>query len=200
MNIDQDDEHDDEHNHGNGYSPAVEEIDLFGAAIALCQVAQRAKTVEGALKRLRKVGRDILAAERRRDALIAEVEQTKTALAEREAAVVAGEVALDERRDKFEASVAEAHDQLRRFHNSLAEEDRRIRYRILSSANLLHGYNAQLQDLPSWDTIGRMVPGLPPDLPAAPAVEVISENVREDWSGNVFVPGSSLTRTMRGAA
>jgi len=36
---------------------------------------------------------------------------------------------------------------------------------------------------------------LPDDLPAAPPAEV-SENVSEDWTGNVFTPGSTLTRSI----
>jgi hypothetical protein len=69
----------------------------------------------------------------------------------------------------------------------------------MASADLLHGFNAQLQSLPSWQQIKQMVPDLPADLPAAPVAEIISENVREDWSGNIFSP-STLTRTVRGAA
>jgi hypothetical protein len=66
---------------------------------------------------------------------------------------------------------------------------------------MLHGFNEQLQDLPSWQQIKQMVPGLPDDLPAASPAEIISqENVREDWSGNVFVPGSTVTRTINKVA
>jgi hypothetical protein len=60
----------------------------------------------------------------------------------------------------------------------------------------LAGWNPTLQDLPTWDQLRRQIVDLPADLPAAPPVEVVSENMREDWSGNVFVPGSSLTRSI----
>jgi hypothetical protein len=40
-----------------------------------------------------------------------------------------------------------------------------------------------------------MVAGLPDDLPA-PAAEVVSENVRQDWTGHNFISGSTLTRSV----
>jgi hypothetical protein len=63
---------------------------------------------------------------------------------------------------------------------------------------LLHGFNERLQDLPDWPVIKQMIPGLPADLPA-PTAEVVSENVREDWTGHIFTPGSSLTRSINKA-
>jgi hypothetical protein len=192
----------DECDHGNGhdYSPAVEEIDLFGAAIALCQVAQRAKTVEGALKRLRKIGRDILAAERKRDAVIAETERKQSALAERAAELDERERAITKREDEFQSSIEDARDNLRGYYNRVAEVDRTCRYRIMASADLLSGYNPALQDLPSWDVLKRLVVGLPAD-PPAPAPEVVTQEVTTDWTGHHnFISGSTLTRTVRGTA
>ena len=173
--------------------------DRFGDALALCRIANN-KTVATALKKLRRVNRQIADAEAKVIAVSDQAEQMQAALAEREAQAAEREAEIERRESSFEVSLAEARDHLRAYYDSLADTDRRIRYRILSSADLLHGFNERLQDLPSWQQIKQLVPNLPDDLPAAPPVEVVSENVREDWAGSVFTPGSSLTRTVRGAA
>jgi hypothetical protein len=186
----------------------VEEIDLFGAAIALCQVAQRAKTVEAALKKLRKIGRDTLVAEQKLAAVTAQVEQRHAALTERESAIAAREAALDARAAAFESQAGDVRDELRGYYNSVAEEDRRIRYRILSSADLLHGYNARLQDLPSWETIRQLVVGLPPDPPpperdvSHPRIDALSDTFSDpsaDRHGNIFLGTLSRDVSHRGA-
>jgi hypothetical protein len=169
-------------------------------ALELCRIASNPKTIASAVKRLRRLDRQYSETEAKCAALAAQAQQTATALEERAAELAAREAALDARETAFAVSIAEARDNLRQYHDSLAQEDRRVRYRILSHADLLHGYNSRLQDLPDWPAIKQMIPGLPADLPAAPAAEVITSEVREDWAGNVFVPGSSLTRTVRGAA
>jgi hypothetical protein len=174
--------------------------DPFITALELCRISSSPKTIAAALKKLRKLGRDIDAAEQKLAALTAQAEQKQTEFAARVAALDEREAAIIERETAFESSVQEAHDHLRGFHDNIAEADRHIRYRILSSADLLHGYNERLQDLPTWQQIKQMVPGLPDDVPAAPSAEVITSEVTSDWAGNVFVPGSSLTRTVRGAA
>jgi hypothetical protein len=192
MSIDQDDDSIDD-TEANCLMP-----DPFVTALELCRIASSPKTIATALKKLRRLGRDIDAAEQKLAALTAQSEQTEAALVEREAELAARSAEIERRKTEFENLRREAHEHLRGFYDSLAQEDRRIRYRILSSANLLHGYNARLQDLPDWPAIRQMVPDLAADLPA-PSAEVISENVREDWSGNIFSP-STLTRTVRGAA
>jgi hypothetical protein len=201
MNIDDEtDDAADEAGNGHDFGSAMEQIDLFGAAIALCQVAQRAKAVEGALKRLRKIGRDTLVAERKLADIEARAADTAAALAEREAELDRRQAAIERRETELEVSLREAHDSLRQYHDNLAQQDRRIRYRILSSADLLHGYNERLQELPDWPAIKQMIPGLPPDIPATPPAEVVSENVREDWTGqHTFIAGTTLTRTVRSA-
>jgi hypothetical protein len=69
----------------------------------------------------------------------------------------------------------------------------------MSTAGILGEWNPNLQPLPSWQQLRGMIADLPADLPvASPAV--VSKEVQEDWAGSVFVPGSSLTRTIRGAA
>jgi hypothetical protein len=187
-----DDTNTDEHD-GNGYAEPV--MDPFTVALSLCQIAAKPATYAAALKKLRKLGRDIAAAEQKLAALTDQAEQKLAEFAARAVAIDERERAISERESSFEASLREAHDSLRQYHDNLAQEDRRIRYRILSHADLLHGYNSRLQDLPDWQQIKQMVPGLPPDLPATPPAEVVSENVREDWSGNVFAP-STLTRSI----
>jgi hypothetical protein len=171
--------------------------DYFSGAIALAQIANN-KTLEAALKKLRAIDRKFADAQTKLAAVQAQAAELEAALAARAAAADARDRALDARTVEFEASLAEAHAALRASHDNLSDADRRLRYRILTHADLLHGFNEQLQTLPDWQQIKQMIPGLPDDLPAPPA-EVISENVREDWTGSVFVPGSSLTRTVRGA-
>jgi hypothetical protein len=184
---DEDDGNDDG---GNGYAPAM--VDPVAAAIALTDLVDALhkayksaitdKANKARLRAVVKLDQQAANAVTVRDeaqaqaaAIVAKIERDTNALAERERA-------LDEREAKIEASLAEAHAHLRKFYNSIAEEDRRIRYRIMAHANMLHGFNERLQSLPDWDSIRRMVPDLSADLPAPPA-EVVSENVREDWTG-----------------
>jgi hypothetical protein len=201
MNIDHDDEDDGEAGNGHDYSP-VDEIDLFGAAIALCQVAQRAKTIEAALKRLRKIGRDTLVAEQKLAGLEARAADTAAALAEREAELAARASEIERRETELAASIEEARDNLRAYYDRITEVDRHLRWRVLNHADLLHGYNAQLQDLPDWPVIRRMVAGLPPDPPplerdvAHPRIDALSDTFSDpnaDRHGNVFL--GTLTRS-----
>jgi hypothetical protein len=171
--------------------------DPFVLAIGLCQIAANAKAIEPALKRLRRLGRDIEKAEQKLAAVTAQAEQKQTALAEREAAIDERERALDARATEFESSLAEARDNLRGYYNGIAEADRHVRYRIMSSADLLGGYNAQLQDLPSWDVLKRLVVGLPDgpapierDVASHPRIDVFSDTSNDpnaDRHGNVFL-------------
>jgi len=171
--------------------------DPFSLAIELCKVAAKPATYAAAVKKLRKVGRDIAAAEQKLAALTARTEQTEAALAEHEAELAARSAEIERRESLFEASLAEARDHLRAYYDSLAATDRRIRYRILSSADLLHGFNERLQDLPDWPAIKQMIPGLPADLPAAPPAEVTQETVTQDWTGqHTFIAGSTLSRSI----
>jgi hypothetical protein len=67
---------------------------------------------------------------------------------------------------------------------------------------LLHGYNAQLQDLPDWPAIRRLVVGLPDDPPpiereivSSPRINVLSDTFsdpRADRHGAPFL--GELTR------
>src|SRR5262249_28281994 len=161
---------------------------------------ERSKTIAAALKKLRKLGRDIAAAQERLAAVTAEAEAKKAALAEREAAIDARASALDERETAFASSLTDARDELREHHARLEQTNQVLVYRIMSSAGILGEWTPQLQSLPDWQQLRRMVAGLPDDLPAAPFAEVVSQNVREDWSGNVFVPDSTLTRSINKAS
>ena len=171
--------------------------DPFSLAIELCRIAAKPATYAGAVKKLRKIGKDIAAAEQKLAVLTARTEQTEAALAEHEAELAARSAEIERRESLFEASLAEARDHLRAYYDSLAATDRRIRYRILSSADLLHGFNERLQDLPDWPAIKQMIPGLPADLPAAPPAEVTQETVTQDWTGqHTFIAGSTLSRSI----
>jgi hypothetical protein len=176
---------------------------LFTASLGLCQIANN-KTVATALKKLRRVLRQIADSEAKVIAVQDQAEQTAAAPADREAAIAAREVALDARESKFAASLHEARDDLRGYYDSIAEADRQLRYRILSHADLLHGYNAQLQDLPSWDQLRRLVAGLPDDPPplerdvaSRPRIDAfsdVSDDPRADRHGAPFL--GSLTRSV----
>jgi hypothetical protein len=185
--------------------------DPFVLAISLCQVAANAKAIEPALKRLRRLGRDLEKAEKKLAALTAQTEQTNAALDARAAAADERDRALDARATEFESSLQEARDNLAGYYNSIAEADRHIRYRILSHADLLGGYNPALQDLPSWDVLKRLVVGLPDDPPPVerdvasyPRIDVfsdVSDDPNADRHGNTFL--GSLSRSIehkRGAA
>ena len=159
--------------------------DPFALAIGLCQIAANAKAIEPALKRLRKLGRDIAKAEQKLAAVTAQAEQTNVELAARAAA-------LDER----EASSVEAvRDELREHHARLEQTHRQLVHRIMSTAGILGEWNWNLQSPPAWEQLRRMVADLPEDLPA-PRAEVVSQETREDWTGHTVIADSSLTRSI----
>ena len=185
--------------------------DPFVLAIELCRIAANAKTIEPALKRLRRLGRDLEKAEQKLAALTAQAEQKQAALDARAAAADERDRALDARATEFESSLQEARDNLAGYYNSIAEADRHIRYRILSHADLLGGYNPALQDLPSWDVLKRLVVGLPDDPPpiesdvaSHPRIDALSDTFSDphaDRHGNTFL--GTLSRDVshrRGAA
>jgi hypothetical protein len=171
--------------------------DPFVLAIELCRIAASPKTMAAALKKLRKLGRDIDAAEQKLAAVTAKAEQKQTELAAQAAALDARATELDTRATEFESSLQEARDNLRGYYDSIAEADRHVRYRIMGHADLLAGYNPQLQDLPSWPQIRRLVAGLPDDPPPlereAPfhsridAMSDVSDDPNADRHGNVFL-------------
>jgi hypothetical protein len=151
------------------------EMDPFLTAIALCEIAQRAKPISAALKKLRRVGRDIVAAEQKLAAVTAETEQKQAALAEREAAIDERARAQDAREDKFVSQTADVRDELFEHHAHLEQTNRVLIRRIMSTAGILGEWNETLQDLPTWAALRHMVAGLPDDLPApdaAPAVRI----------------------------
>ena len=192
--VDHDDGSDEHDGSDRGYPAAV---DPFLVAIQLCSIATNAKSVAPALKRLRKLGRDIEAAERKLAAVQDRAAQTTAALDQRQAVIEERERALDARIAAFEGELQEAHDSLAAYYNNLADMDRRIRYRIMASADLLAGFNEQLQDLPSWDQLRRLAVGLPADPPplerdvvAHPRVDALSDTFSDpnaDRHGNAFL-------------
>jgi septal ring factor EnvC (AmiA/AmiB activator) len=176
--------------------PAPAPVDRFADALALLTTMRNAKEIEVALKRLRRLERDIAAAEAKLAAVTTKAEQTAAALAEREAASDARAAALDTREAEVEDQIREAHDHLRAYHSEIRQADRSLRYRVLASADLLHGYNPTLQELPDWPEIQRTI-GLSVDPPLAPPADHQEvRNVRHDWAGSVFSPDSTVTRTI----
>jgi hypothetical protein len=117
------------------------------------------------LRAVARLDRRAADAEQKFVAITAQAEQVQAALDARVAALDGERRALDARIAAFEGELQEAHDSLAAYYNNLADMDRRIRHRIMASAGLLAGFNEQLQDLPSWETIRRMVSGLPADPP-----------------------------------
>jgi hypothetical protein len=183
--------------------------DPFALAIGLCQIAANAKAIEPALKRLRKLGRDIAKAEQKLAAVIAQAEQTKAELAARAAAIDERERAVTQREDEFQASLAEARDDLRGYYDNIAEADRHIRYRIMSYADLLSNYHPTLQDLPTWPVIRRLVVGLPDDPPllerdvaSHPRIDASDTffDPHADRHGNAFLGTLSRDVSHKGAA
>jgi hypothetical protein len=202
--IDDSDEHD---GSDHGYSASAADPVLI--ALELCRIASSPKTIATALKRLRKLDRQFADIQAKCAALEARAEQTAAALAERETAIAAREVALDAREAEFAASIEEARDHLRSYYDSIAAADRITRYRILNSASLLSNFNPQLQDLPDWPALRRLVVNLPPDPPplerevAAPRIDAmsdVSDDPNADRHGNVFLGTLSRDVSHKGAA
>jgi hypothetical protein len=192
MNIDQDDEHDD--TAADTGMPAADPVLI---AFTLIDLALNPKAAKAGLKQLVKLNKDIGIAEEKFVNLQNQAAEIETALTQRAAELAAREAAITKREDEHAAAIEEARDHLRQYHNNLAQEDRRIRYRIMASANLLHGFNERLQELPDWPAIKQMIPGLPDDLPVTPPAEVVPREVTTDWTGSHhFIPGSTLTRTV----
>jgi hypothetical protein len=191
-----DDDTDEHDGSDHGYSASA--LDPFTAAIVLIDLALNPKATKAALKKLVKLDKSIGAAEQKLAAVTAQAEETKAALAERAAELHAREAAISEREAAFETSLQEARDNLHAHYNEIAQAHRQLIHRVMASAGILNNWNPDLQEPPSWQQLRRMIVDLPDDLPAAPAAEVVSENVREDWSGNIFSP-STLTRSINKA-
>jgi hypothetical protein len=207
MMDDPDDEADGAAGNGNGY--AAPAVDPFSAALVLIDLALNPKATKVALKKLVQLDKDIGIAEQKLAAVTAQVEQKHAALTERGAELDRREAAITERETEFEASLHEARDNLRGYYNGIAEADRHLRYRILAHADLLHGYNSRLQDLPDWPAIRRLVVGLPDDPPplerdvSHPRIDVFSDTSNDphaDRHGNVFLGSLSRDVSHKGAA
>jgi hypothetical protein len=179
---DDDTDHTDEHD-GSDHGYSASAADPVLVALELCKLANN-KTVAAAIKKLRRLDRQfadaqtkLAAVEAQAAEIVAKMESDAGALAERERAIT-------RREDEFEGSLNEARDNLAKYYNNLADMDRRIRYRIMASADLLAGFNEQLQDLPSWDQLRRLVVGLPDDPP--PLEREIAPHPRIDALSDTF--------------
>ena len=202
MNIDDNDTDDiaDEHdgNNGNGYAVDPHTLGLM-IAVTWCRVANN-KALERMIKKLDRLDRKYADTQAKLAALTAQAAEIETALTAREAELAARAAEIERRETELEASLHEARDHLRAYYDTIAEADRHIRYRILSHADLLGGYNAALQDLPGWPAIRRLVVGLPDDpvpIEPQPRIDVLSDTFSDpnaDRHGNAFL--GSLTRSV----
>jgi hypothetical protein len=168
-------------------------------ADALFRIASSPKTTAAAYKKQRQAERKEAAAEQKTAALTAQAEQTAAALTEREAELAAREAAIERREAEFAASARDVRDELYAHHNRVEQAHSQLVRRVMATAGILGEWNFQLQDPPSWDVLKKLV--ALPDDPPAPSTEVSSaETVRHDWAGSEFIPDTTLTRTVRGAA
>jgi hypothetical protein len=211
MSIDQqnDDEQIDDTDDTEDYSaPAL--VDPVAAATALTNLvtefskAYKLVTTDKAkaaqLRAVDKLDRRAAAAEQKFAAITAQAEQLQAALDARAAELAERERALDAREVAFASQAQDVRDELREHHNHLEQTHRQLTHRIMASAGILGQWNFNLQDPPTWQQLRQLIADLPADLPAAPPAEVISENVREDWAGNVFAAGATVTRSINKAA
>jgi hypothetical protein len=128
-------------------------------------------------------------------ALTAQAAEIETALIRRVAELDARAATITKREDEFASSLADAHAELYAHHNRIEQTHAQLVRRVMATAGILGEWNFDLQGVPNWQQLRRMVAGLPDDLPA-PAAEVVSENVRQDWTGHNFISGSTLTRSV----
>jgi hypothetical protein len=198
MNIDDNDTDDiaDEHdgNNGNGYAVDPHTLGLM-IAVTWCRVANN-KALERTIKKLDRLDRKYVDTQAKLAALTAQATEIETALTRRAAELDARDAANIKREDEFASSLANAHAELYAHHNRIEQAHRQLVHRVMATAGILGNWNFDLQGVPNWQLLRRMVAGLPDDLPAAPAPEVVSRETREDWTGHTFIAGSSLTRTV----
>jgi hypothetical protein len=187
------DEHDgSDHGHSASADPVL-------IALQLCALANN-KTVATAIKKLCRLDRQFADTQAKIAALTTEAERMEAKLAQRAAELAEREHALDMRETGFESSLADARDELREHHARLDETHRQLIHRIMSCSGILAEWNPNLQPLPTWEQLRRMIVDLPADLPAPAADRTEVMDVKEDWTGHVFVPGSTLTRSINKAA
>jgi hypothetical protein len=171
--------------------------DPFTLAIELCRVAAKPATYAAAVKKLRKLGRDIVAAEQKLSQLQADA-AVIAAKAESDASAIAEQSrVLDAREVALASQAADVRDELRQHHARLEQTHRQLIHRIMATTGILGEWNWNLQSPPTWEQLRQRIADLPADLPAASPTETITAEVREDWTGNVFVPNSTLSRSIK---
>jgi hypothetical protein len=173
-------------------------------ADAICRIASSPEAIPLAQKKLDKLERKQAAIAKENAECEAALDKRDAELAARAAAADERDRAFDARATEFESSLQEARDNLAAYYNNLADMDRRIRYRIMASADLLAGFNEQLQDLPSWDVLKRLVVGLPDDPPplerdvvSHPRIDALSDTFADphaDRHGQAFL--GTLSRSV----
>jgi hypothetical protein len=210
-----DDDHDtddiaDEHdgNNGNGYATDPHTLGLM-IAVTWCRVANN-KTLERTIRKLDRLDRKYADTKDKLTALTAQAAEIETALTQRVAAIDERERAQDARDAAFASQAQDVRAELRGYYNSIASADRHLRYRILSHAGMLSGYNPELQDLATWDQMKRLIVGLPDDPPpierdvTAPlridAFADVCSDPNADRHGNVFLGTLNRDVSHKGAA
>jgi hypothetical protein len=166
-------------------------------AFRLIDLALNPKAAKAGLKQLVKLNKDIGLAEEKFVSLQSQAAAIENALTVRAAELDAQARSLDARVAAFESQAADVRDELREHHNRIEQAHRQLVHRIMATTGITGNWNFDLQGVPSWEQLRRQIADLPADLPA-PAAEVVTREVMSDWVGHTFVPGSSLTRTIRG--
>ena len=159
-------DHDDEPDDSETNYPAP---DPFAVALQLCAIASKPATYAAALKKLRKLGRDIDAAEARLAAVQAQAAKIITKMESDVAAFDERVRAHDARETAFANSLTDARDELHVFHAHLEQTHRQLVHRIMSCSGILGEWNWDLQSPPSWGQLRKMIANLPDDLPATPS-------------------------------
>jgi hypothetical protein len=197
--IDDTDDIADEHdgNNGNGYAADPHTLGLM-IAVTWCRVANN-KALERTIKKMDRLDRKYADTQDKLASLTAQAAELETVLTQRAAELDRRQAENERRETEFENQAQDVRDELREHHARLEQMHRQLVHRIMATTGITGNWNFDLQGVPSWEQLKRQIADLPDDLPA-PTAEVISENVRQDWVGHTFVPGSSLTRTVRGAA
>jgi hypothetical protein len=170
------------------------DMTIVGAAsedvLALIRLVSDPKACEARLRELQKVQEAAAAAEKKFAAgsevtrqELADLEQQKAALRDREVKIAQGEAALLQR-----------HQELVEMAREVNNRDSQERRRVLALLGLSHEFASPLQDLPSWAELDRRV-ALPDahydGSPAAPTIAVPVEHTQV---------GSTLTRSVPAAA
>jgi hypothetical protein len=171
-------------------APSAPAHDRYGDLFTLLDFLKNRDAIEAQARQLREL--EIRIAVEREN-----LDDAKTERGDLEARAAAldkfaAELGLREREQN--AKFDDARNELVAQHRKLVEIETAIKFRILRHAGALVGFNPELQSVPSFDTVDRMI-GVPVDTISemrAPGTEL----AREGWSGDKFSEQSTLTRSV----